>query len=104
MTRAVRLLAILSVALSACAASGPGATTGAASDTGGERPIARLHASKCGSCHVPVAPGTRSREAVERAMERHGRRVRLTAEQWTAMIEYLAPPLQARSASDQNVR
>jgi hypothetical protein len=55
--------------------------------------VATLHASKCGSCHVPVEPGTRSRSHLETAFARHEaqKRVKLTAEQWDAMVEYLAP-------------
>lgn len=70
------------------------------------RPISQIHASKCGSCHVPVQPGTRSRDQIEAAMGRHGRRLKLTQAQWTAMVEYLAPvgSVQAKRESDQNVR
>jgi hypothetical protein len=53
-------------------------------------PIAAVHASKCGACHVPVEPGTRSREQLEGAFTRHQRRLHLTQEQWQQMIEYLA--------------
>jgi mono/diheme cytochrome c family protein len=54
---------------------------------------AALHARKCGSCHVPVEPGTRSRSHLESAFARHEaeKRVRLSAQQWDAMVEYLAP-------------
>jgi hypothetical protein len=53
-------------------------------------PIATMHRNQCGRCHNPPEPGTRSREQVESAATRHARRVRLTHEQWSAMIEYLA--------------
>lgn len=61
----------------------------AAHDSG----VATLHARKCGTCHVPVEPGTRSRAHLESAFARHEaqKRVRLSAEQWDAMVEYLAP-------------
>ena len=98
-------LALVALSLVACApdrASSSPATTGAAA--GDERPIARVYASKCGSCHVPVTPGSRSRDEIERAMSRHGKRLNLTAEQWTAMVDYLAPAMQARTGADQNVR
>jgi hypothetical protein len=67
---------------------------GRPAETSGEGPsVARLHASKCGSCHVPVEPGTRSRSHLESAFARHEaqKRVRLTAQEWDAMVEYLAP-------------
>jgi hypothetical protein len=67
--------------LGACSpASAPGAPA-----------IATVHRSQCGRCHVPPEPQTRSREQVEVAAARHARRVRLTHDEWTAMIEYLAP-------------
>jgi hypothetical protein len=71
------------------------------------RSIAQIHSAKCGSCHVPVGPGTRSREQIESAMSRHGKRLKLTPPQWIAMIDYLSPPMgsvQAKTNADQNVR
>jgi hypothetical protein len=53
--------------------------------------IATVHRSQCGRCHIPPEPRTRPREQVESAALRHAHRVRLTPEEWTAMIEYLAP-------------
>jgi cytochrome c5 len=101
-----RVLGALSIGI-ACAACGAASATSTTSTNAAnaepDRPIAHVHAARCGSCHVPVAPGTRSRDQIERAMVRHGKRLRLSDEQWRAMVEYLAPPLQAKS-DDQNVR
>jgi hypothetical protein len=72
---------VLALLLGACS---PAAAPGA-------QPIATVHRSQCGRCHVPPEPLTRSREQVENAAARHARRVRLTHDEWTAMIEYLAP-------------
>jgi hypothetical protein len=70
-----------------CAASSPRADEGA---RGEPQRIAAIHVSKCGSCHVPVEPGTRSRDELERALDRHQKRLHLTREEWNAMVEYLA--------------
>jgi hypothetical protein len=55
-------------------------------------PIAAVHRSQCGKCHAPPAPRSHSREEFESAFGRHQKRVRLTQEEWQAMIDYLAPP------------
>jgi len=80
----------------ACGGSGAGAS-GAQPETSGEvtanaapSEIARIHKSRCGSCHVRVEPGERTREQLKAAFLRHRRRVHLTPEQWQAMIDYLA--------------
>ncbi len=54
-------------------------------------PIAAVHRSQCGRCHSPPPPGSHSRAQVESAATRHSHRVRLTRDEWTAMIEYLSP-------------
>jgi hypothetical protein len=54
-------------------------------------PIAAVHRHQCGRCHTPPEPGALARDRVESAALRHDRRVRLTRDEWTAMIEYLAP-------------
>ncbi len=54
--------------------------------------IAELHDRKCGKCHEPPEPGTRSREKLEGAFARHEKRVHLTRDQWRAMTDYLAAP------------
>jgi hypothetical protein len=57
-----------------------------------ERSIAAIHASRCGACHVPPDPKTRSREYLESAFARHRKRVRMTSEEWAEMTDYLALP------------
>jgi hypothetical protein len=52
--------------------------------------IVTVHVSKCGACHAPVEPGTRSREDIERALARHQKRLRLSPDEWSAMVDYLA--------------
>jgi hypothetical protein len=54
-------------------------------------PIAAVHRHQCGRCHTPPEPGALARQRVESAALRHDSRVRLTRDEWTAMIEYLAP-------------
>ena len=78
---ALLALAALAIALGACSpASAP------------ETPrVAKIRRTQCGRCHSPPEPGNRSRAEVEAAATRHSSRVRLTAEEWTAMIDYLAP-------------
>ena len=75
---------------------GAGACTGAAPPVtltdGADHAIAAVHHSKCGACHTPPDPKTRSREYVEQALSRHRRRVRLTSEEWSEMTDYLAMP------------
>jgi hypothetical protein len=75
--------------LVACAAgpasSGPSAPTE-------HNAMAKVHASKCGSCHTPPDPGTRTREHIEDAFSRHRKRVLLTNEEWAMMVDYLAIP------------
>jgi hypothetical protein len=72
--------AVFAAALGACApASSPGTPR-----------VAALHRRQCGRCHAPPEPGTRSRDEVECAAERHRKRVRLTQDEWSVMIDYLA--------------
>jgi hypothetical protein len=52
--------------------------------------IAAIHAHVCGNCHVVPEPGTRTRSHLQAAFVRHARRVRLTPDQWSAMVDYLA--------------
>jgi hypothetical protein len=74
--------------LGACvAATPPDGTTPPA-----EKAIATIHASRCGACHTPPDPRTRTRAYVEEALSRHRKRVRLSSEGWTEMTNYLAIP------------
>lgn len=74
--------------LGACAAATPrdGSTAPA------ESAIATIHTSKCGACHTPPDPRTRTRAYVEEALSRHRKRVRLSSEEWAEMTNYLAIP------------
>lgn len=54
--------------------------------------IAEVHKARCGKCHVRVEPGTRPRAKLEAAFPKHRSRVHLTDDEWSQMIEYLAPP------------
>jgi hypothetical protein len=80
--------------IAACAGSGARAGNMASADTPvAERtaaPIAKVHKAKCGSCHLRVEPGERSREELETAFTRHRRRVHLSEAEWGEMVEYLA--------------
>jgi hypothetical protein len=75
-------------ALIACGASTPSAGSPPAPDAA----IAALHDRKCGACHAPPQPGTRTSEELEAAFTRHKKRVHLTSAQWRAMTEYLVAP------------
>jgi|SRR5580704_11628292 hypothetical protein len=78
----------LGPALAACAAGAPpGGSTEPA-----ERAIAAVHLTKCGACHAPPDPKTRTREYLEDAFSRHKKRVRLTSSEWAEMTDYLAMP------------
>jgi hypothetical protein len=54
--------------------------------------VAAIHKRKCGACHVLPEPGSRTREHLEDAFTRHQRRVHLTADEWSAMVDYMAAP------------
>lgn len=84
--RATIAAAASALVVAACAAAAPRV------DPASAPPIAGVHARKCGACHAPPEPGTRSRAALEAAFARHNQqnRVRLTSEQWAEMVDYLA--------------
>ena len=52
--------------------------------------IARIHRARCGSCHLRVEPGERTRAEIEAVVPRHHKRVHLSEEQWAEMVDYLA--------------
>jgi hypothetical protein len=54
-------------------------------------PIASVHTSRCGHCHVAPEPNTRTRAELENAFGRHKHRVHLSQDEWQAMIDFLAP-------------
>jgi len=55
-----------------------------------EPPIAAIHRARCGQCHVRVEPGTRTREKLTSALEKHRKRVHLSERDWDALVAYLA--------------
>lgn len=76
-----------------------GSTTDAASPQSAP-PAAGIVKTRCGACHVPVEPGGRARHEAEAIIERHKSRLRLHAEEWDAVTDYLSPrPAGAAPAS-----
>jgi len=67
-----------------------------------EPAIAHVEHDKCGTCHVEVQPGTRSRDVLEKAFVRHRKRVKLSEEQWAAMVDYLAVRSEAASSTHED--
>ena len=51
---------------------------------------AEIWSDKCGSCHVPVEPGTRPRGTIEAAMVRHQKRAKLTEGEWRELVDFLS--------------
>jgi hypothetical protein len=82
------LIAVLPGAV-ACASGSQGRASNA---TSGEPTIAVVHARGCGKCHALPEPGAHARTELEAAFGRHSKRVRLTADEWRAMLDYLAAP------------
>lgn len=78
----------LGPSLAACAAKEPPVGSMEPAD----RAIAAVHLAKCGACHAPPDPKTRTREYLEDAFSRHKKRVRLTSDEWAEMTDYLAMP------------
>jgi hypothetical protein len=56
----------------------------------GSPPIARVWKSRCGACHTPVEPGTRTKAHLDDALARHKSRVPLTDAEWAEMKDFLA--------------
>jgi len=79
------LVALVAFGVVACGAN----STRAPVSPGFER-VAHVHRSRCGSCHTRVEPGTRSRAELDLALARHHDRVRLSEEEWSKMLDYLA--------------
>ena len=78
-------MALSGVACLALAGCAPAAAPSAS-------PVAELHARRCGKCHAPPEPGSHSRAKLEDAFGRHGKRVNLSRQEWSAMVDYLAAP------------
>lgn len=94
---AVRLFAA-SIACATLVACGGASTpsSAVASHASAEPEAASVWRSKCGSCHAPVEPGSHRREEIETALQRHRKRVRLSDDQWARLVDFLAPPQQAK--------
>jgi hypothetical protein len=97
MLRHVRFLRIvqraaMAMALSSALACSASPTKQGSSPTAANAPIARVWRARCGACHVPVEPGTRTREHLEDALARHRGRARLSEQQWAELVSFLAAP------------
>jgi hypothetical protein len=58
----------------------------------GQKHVAEVHKAKCGNCHVRVEPGTHTHADLEVVFVRHRKRVHLTEDEWSQMVDYLAQP------------
>ncbi|HZU81940.1 MAG TPA: hypothetical protein VE987_03440 [Polyangiaceae bacterium] len=90
------MTAVAASCAAACAATPQATTTtravaplASAPAPASDADIAAIHASKCGRCHAPPEPKTRTREHLADAFGRHRTRLRLSAEQWAALVDYL---------------
>ena len=88
-------VAVLSVALAGCACGAPPSTPGGAAARSPVTAIAddhivNVHHAKCGACHLPVEPGTRTRLHLETALQRHRARAKLSDRDWAELVDYLA--------------
>ena len=54
--------------------------------------VMAIYAAHCGACHEPVAPKSRTRVELSRALTKHRRRVRMTEKQWGELVTALAAP------------
>ena len=81
------LLFLLCASMGEVACGGP---SGAPNAPAAKSEIARIHRAKCGSCHLRIEPGERSRAELEAAFTRHRKRANLSEEQWAQMVDYLA--------------
>jgi hypothetical protein len=52
--------------------------------------IATVHRHECGRCHAPPAPQSHTRGQLQDAFARHRDRVRLSDDEWSAILVYLA--------------
>jgi hypothetical protein len=84
------VVAFLGAGLAGCGTGAPAQTGTAVAAR--DQAIASMHVTKCGACHTLPDPKTRTRRHLEEAFTRHKRRVHLTAEEWAAMVDYLAMP------------
>jgi hypothetical protein len=54
--------------------------------------VVAVHKVQCSRCHTAPQPGTRTKPYLVDTFARHKKRVHLSQEEWTAMIDYLAAP------------
>ena len=97
-SRTTLACASLAIALTLAAACGGERPELEARSPGEATAIARLHKSRCGTCHLRVEPGQRTRAHLEQALSRHRKRVRASEAEWADLIDYLAAPDEARVA------
>jgi cytochrome c5 len=90
--RAGLSLALLIGATGACSPAPDAAGAAVASTAPGAptAPIALVHQHQCGRCHRLPAPGLHPRSYLEQALAPHHKRVHLTDDEWTQLIDYLA--------------
>ena len=84
-------------------ASGCGATQHRSSElalAANDPGVHHVWVSRCGACHVPVEPETRSREQIEAAISRHRGRVHLADADWSRLVDFLAPQAAAPTATN----
>jgi hypothetical protein len=87
--RAGLWLALLIGATGACSPP-PDAAGAAVAPTAPTAPIALVHQHQCSRCHRLPPPGVHPRSYLEQALAPHHKRVHLTDEEWTQLIDYLA--------------
>ena len=102
MRSAALVIALLAAAASAacaststpqpvCASNAPCAAKASVTSADADAPpVAKIWASRCGSCHVRVEPGTRDRATLETALKRHRTRVKMDEAQWGSLVDFLA--------------
>ena len=74
-------------------------SSGALSSGEPVRDVRAIHRSRCGSCHVRVEPGMRTKAQLEAAFTRHHTRVKMNDAEWASMVDYLASDSQRAQAS-----
>jgi hypothetical protein len=83
------LLAMLGPLAAGCGT--PPARDGRSAGSAGEQAEATT-THKCARCHAPPRRLKHTRAELEVAFGRHQARVKLTAEQWQAVVDFLARP------------
>jgi hypothetical protein len=52
--------------------------------------VATIHKAKCGRCHKRVEPGQKTRAYLEQALKPHRKRVPMSEDNWSLMVDYLS--------------